>query len=59
MKELRQRKTNIIRYHLYVESEKKNKLVNTTKMRLTDIENKRVVTSGEREVGRSKIGIED
>ena len=39
-------------YHLYVESKKYNKLVNITKRsRLTDIENKLVVTSGERERG--------
>ena len=37
-------------HHLYVESKKYNKLVNITKKsRLTDIENKLMVTSGERE----------
>ena len=45
---------------------KYNKLVNitttsttTTKTRLTDMENKLVVTSGEREVGRGNIRVGD
>ena len=47
-----QRKTNTGCFHLYVESKKENKLVNITKRnRLTDMENKLVVTTGEREEG--------
>ena len=43
-----------------MESKKYNKLLNITKRnRLTDIENKLVVTTGEREGGRSKIGVRD
>ena len=44
-----------------MESEKYNKLVNVTKKRsgLTDIENRSVVTSREREVGRGNIGVGD
>ena len=43
-----------------MESKKYNKPVNITKRnRLTDIENKLVVTSGEREGGRAKIGVGD
>ena len=33
--------------------------MNTTKIRLTDIENELVVTSGEREGGGEKIRVED
>ena len=41
-----------------MESKKYNKLVNkTTSSRITDIKNKSVVTSGEREGGRDKIGV--
>ena len=41
-----------------MESKKYNKLVNKTKRsRLTDIENKLVVTSGEREEGRGNVGV--
>ena len=51
LSEVRQRKTNIIWYHSYVESKKKwhkwTYLHNRN--RLTDIENKLVVTNGERE----------
>ena len=61
LSEIRQRKTNIVWYHLHVESKKYNKSVNKTnkqtKSRLTDIENKLVVTSGERERGRGNIGV--
>ena len=42
---------------LYVESKKKNEYNKTN--RATDIENKLMVTSGEREGGRGKIGVED
>ena len=38
----------------YVES-KKNKIVTTAKLRLTDKQNKLVVSSGAREGGRSKL----
>ena len=40
-----------------MESLKGNKLVNIMKSRLTDIENKPVFFSGERVVGKGKIGI--
>ena len=41
-----------------MESKTYNKLVNITKKkRLTDIENKLVVTSEEREVGRGNLGV--
>ena len=49
--EVRQRKTNTIRYHLYVESKKYNKLVYITKKQRTHTENKLVVTNGESEGG--------
>ena len=42
-----QRKTNTVGYHLYMESKKYNKLVNITKKKQTQRENKLVVTSGE------------
>ena len=60
VKGVRQRNTNSVCYHFYVESKKYNKLVNISKRnRLTDIENKLVVSSGERERGRGKIGVGD
>ena len=57
VKEVRQRKTNTVWYHLYMES----KNIQTSeyykkKDRLTDIENKLVVTRGARE-GRANIGV--
>ena len=48
-------KTSTIWYHLYVASKKYNKLVNITKRRLTNIENKLVVTIGQRKESRSNI----
>ena len=45
-----------------MDSKKYNKQVNITttkRNRLTDTENKLVVTSGEREVGRGKTGVGD
>ena len=56
---VRQRKTNTVCYHLYVESKKYNKLVKKTKIsRLTDIEKKLVVTSWYKEgrKGNKRIG---
>ena len=45
-------------YHLYVETKKYNKLLNITKgNRLRDIENQLVITSRQREEGRSNIGV--
>ena len=52
MKYIRERE---ILYSLYVESKKQNKQMNI-RNRLTDIENKLVVTSGEKEVGSGKTG---
>ena len=40
-----------------MESKKYNKLVNITRSRLTDTENKLMVTSREREGGRRNIGM--
>ena len=46
-----------ILYNFYVETKKWNKLVNiATKQALTDKENKLVVTSGEKEMGRGWMG---
>ena len=42
-----------------MESKKYNKLVNITKRKHTEIENKLVLTSGEREEGRDKIEVGD
>ena len=58
VKELRQRKTNSLGYHLHVES-KKRKQVYITKQRLTQTENKQVVTSGKREGGTRQVGDEE
>ena len=51
--EVRQRKTSIIWYHLYVES--KNELIYKTETD-SDIENKLMVTKGEKS-GGGKLGI--
>ena len=59
LSEVRQRKTNIIRYHLYVESKKKGTnetyLQNKNRNRLIDIENKHGYQRGKR--GRDKLGV--
>ena len=51
LSEVSQTKTNIIWYHLYVESKKMIQMNLFTKQRLTDIENKLMVTKGERRGG--------
>ena len=56
LSEISQTKTNTVWYHLYVESNKYNKLMNITK---ENIENKLMVTNGEREGRRGSIGVED
>ena len=52
-----QRRTNTVRYHFYVESKKIIQMnVYTSRNRLTDIEDKLVVTKGGRErQGRLRI----
>ena len=47
LSKVRQRKTNIIRYHLYVDSKKKKK-TQMNRKRVTDLENKLMVTTGKR-----------
>ena len=52
LNEVSQRKTNIIGYHLYAESKIRYKWIySQNKNRLTDIENKLMVTKGERGEG--------
>ena len=46
-------------YPLYVKSKKDNKLVNITKKKETQRENKLVVTRGERKVGRGNTRVEN
>jgi len=54
------KKNKYCTYHLYVKSEKCNKLVNIIiKNRLTDMENKLVVTHGEKKQERDNIGLQD
>ena len=58
LSEVNQRKTNITWYHLYVKSKKEYKwsyLQNRS--RLTDIENKFMVTKGEKERGEDNLGV--
>ena len=55
LSEISQRKTNTVWYHVYVELENKTSDYKGNRL----IENKLLVTSGERERGRGKIGIED
>ena len=56
LSEINQRKTNTVCYHFYVDSKTKISEYNKNINKLTDIENKLVVTSGEREEG-CKIGV--
>ena len=58
---MRQRKTNTVYYHLYVESKKYRQTseFNNKTNRFTDTENKLVVTGGEREGRMGKIGVQD
>ena len=46
-KEIRQKKTNIVWYHLYVDSKKYNKLVNITKKKQTHIYKEQLVFTSE------------
>ena len=48
LSEVSQRKTNIIWYHLYVESKKNgtNELIYKTEIRVTDVKNKLMITGG-------------
>ena len=48
LSEVRQRKTNILQYHLYVESKNDTDELIYKTNRLTDIENKLMVTKGEK-----------
>ena len=59
LSEISYRKMNTVYFYLHVESKKKNEWMNTTRKRFTGIENKVVVTSGERGEGRGKIREED
>ena len=57
LSEIRQRKTSNEWYHLYVESKKLQQTSEYKKRRITGIENKPMVTSEEREWGRSNIKV--
>ena len=52
-----QTKTNIILYHLYVESKSMIQINTKNRKRLTDIKNKLIVTK--EEAGRNKLGVWD
>ena len=58
LSEVRQRRINIIPYHLHMDS----RLIQMnlyTKQKKTDIEKKLIVTRGDREAGRDKVGVWD
>ena len=60
LSEISQRKINILWYHLYVESKNKYKRIYIqNRNRFTNTENKLMVTEGEREGGRDKLGVWD
>ena len=60
LSKISQIKTNSVYYHFYVESKNKtNEYIQQNRNRLTDIENKLVETSGNREEGEGKIGVWD
>ena len=50
-------KTNTIWYHLYVESKNNTNEFTYKTNRFTDIENKLMVTKGEQEVERDRLGV--
>ena len=56
LSEISQTETNTVWYHLNVESKKYNKIVNIEKDIFTDIENKLMVISGEREEDKARQG---
>ena len=53
MKQVRQRKANTVCYHLYVESEKYNKLMNITKKKQT-LRNREQTSGYQRGEGRGR-----
>ena len=57
LNEVRKRKTNIVRYHLYVESKSMIQINTKNRKRLTDIKNKLIVNK--EEAGRNKLGVRD
>ena len=58
LSEIHEINTNTVWYCLYVKSKEYNKPVNITKKRrLTDVEKKLVVSSGEREGGKGNIEV--
>ena len=63
LSEISQTKTNIIPYHLFVESKKKNDtnalIYKTEQNRLTDIENKVMITEGDSVEGGDKLGVQN
>ena len=59
LSEISQRKTNALFYHLCVKSKKVKQMDEYNKTETRLIENKLVVTSGEREQGLGKIGVGD
>ena len=58
LSEISHTKTNTI-YHLYVDSKKiiQMNIYTQNRNRLTDIEDKLLVTKGEKKVGRDKLGV--
>ena len=58
LSEISYTKTNTI-YHLYVDSKKiiQMNIYTQNRNRLTDIEDKLLVTKGEKKVGRDKLGV--
>ena len=60
LSEVRDRKANILWYHLYMESKKKKNTNEVIyKIRLTDIENKLIVTKGDSQESGKKLELGD
>ena len=59
LSEIRQRKTNTVWYHLYVEAKKYNKLVNITKKRQTHRYGEQTGGLWWGEGGRDNIGVQE
>ena len=53
--EISQRKTNTVLYHLYVQSEKQNKLVNMTKQKQTHIYREQTLVTSEARKGGGTV----
>ena len=58
LSEARQRRVSILQHHLHMDS-RSIRMNLPTEQKMPDIETKRIVTRGDREAGRDKVGVWD